>query len=467
MVCTRRGSLKQAAVIASGLIAGRASAAISPPSIRDTVRDAYVYGYPMVDNYRIQYAYFYSRSDPEFKAPRNTLFNIPRVFTPEDRAIQTPNSDTPYSWIGLDLRAEPIVFTVPPIEQRRYWSLQLIDLYTFNFAYLGSRTTGNGGGSFAIAGPGWRGATPAGITAVIRCETLLASAQFRTQLFNPADLDAVKAIQSQYVVRPLSAFQNSAPPPAAPAIHYLRPLSPEAQRRSPDFFRVMNFALQFAPAPASEAALRARFAAIGIGPGLPFNAASLKPAMRRAFQAGIADAWAEFEQVKTALNEGRVSSGDLFGTRVELRNNYLYRMAGAVLGIYGNSKEEAIYPAYYLDAERRPLTGAHRYTLRFAPGEEPPVNSFWSITLYEQPSSLLSANPIDRYLLNSTMLPGFVRDADGGLTFNIQHESPGAAREANWLPAPAGPFSVIMRLYWPKPEALDGPWRAPPMQRAA
>jgi hypothetical protein len=140
-------------------------------------------------------------------------------------------------------------------------------------------------------------------------------------------------------------------------------------------------------------------------------------------------------------------------------------MAAAVLGIWGNSEAEAIYPAYWIDADGQKLDGAHRYTLRFAPGQLPPVHSFWSLTMYKLPESLLAANPIDRYLLNSPMLPDFVRDADGGITLYIQHDSPGKAREPNWLPAPKGSFFAVMRLYWPKPEALDGTWKLPPLTR--
>lgn len=141
---------------------------------------------------RVQYAYFVDKKDSDYKAPYNTLFNIPRVFTPDDKAIQTPNSDTPYSWIGLDLRAGPIVFTVPPIAKERYWSLQLIDLYTHNFDIPGTRTVGNDGGNFLVAGPNWHGEKPEGITKVIRCETEIASAQFRTQLSDPSDLEIIK-----------------------------------------------------------------------------------------------------------------------------------------------------------------------------------------------------------------------------------------------------------------------------------
>lgn len=457
-------------IIASLLVWGLAplrsrAADVTPTEARAIAREAYVYGFPMVDNYRVQYAYFVDRQDPDYKAPYNQLFNIPRVYTPEDKAIQTPNSDTPYSWIGLDLRAEPIVFTVPVIEQERYWSLQLIDLYTHNFDYLGTRTTGNGGGSFMIAGPTWRGEKPPGITKVIRCETEIASAQFRTQLFNAEDLDHVKTIQQQYVVRPLSAFLGQPAPKAAPPIAFKKPLTPVAQKSSLAFFGLMNFALQFCPIHPSEQELRARFARIGIGSGLAFDEAALRSEIRTALQQGIADAWADFAGVAKRVEKGEVTSGDLFGTREYLKNNYPYRMTAAVLGIYGNSKQEAMYPAYYVDADGQKLDGAHRYTLRFAPGQLPPVDAFWSLTMYEQPASLLVANPLDRYLLNSTMLPTFRRDADGGLTLHLQNASPGKEREDNWLPGPRGPFSAILRLYHPRADALDGKWTPPALSR--
>jgi hypothetical protein len=161
---------------------------------------------------------------------------------------------------------------------------------------------------------------------------------------------------------------------------------------------------------------------------------------------------------------GEVTSGDVFGTREYLKNNYLYRMGAATAGIYGNSKQEAMYPIYGVDEAKQKLNGANRYTLRFAPGELPPVNAFWSLTMYELPASLLVANPISRYLLNSPMLPQFKRDPDGGLTLIIQNESPGKDKESNWLPAPKGPFIMYMRLYWPKEAALEGKWKAPPLK---
>jgi hypothetical protein len=176
----------------------------------------------------------------------------------------------------------------------------------------------------------------------------------------------------------------------------------------------------------------------------------------------MADAWATFKDYKeTQLDTGKRTSADAFGTREALQGSYLDRMSGAVLGIYGNSKNEAIYPVYFVDGAKKALTGAHRYTLRFGSGQLPPVNAFWSLTLYELPASLLSANQLNRYLINSPMLPDLKRDADGAVTLYVQHDSPGADKEANCLPAPSGPFFMAMRLYWPKAEALDGRWKAP------
>ncbi|MET0892948.1 MAG: DUF1254 domain-containing protein [Pseudoxanthomonas sp.] len=449
--------------------APQATAAGGPSleQVRKIAKDAYIYGFPMVDSYRIQYSYFVDRSDPEYKGAWNRIHNTARVYTPEDKAVQTPNSDTPYSQLGVDLRAEPLVISVPPVEKGRYFSAQFIDMYTHNFAYIGTRATGNAGGSFLLAGPGWTGETPAGITKLIRSETALAFILFRTQLFGPDDIDNVKKVQAGYTVQPLSAFLGTPAPPAAPPIDFIKPLTAEQQKTSPDFFDIMNFLLQFAPTDPGEVELRQRFATIGIEAGKPFDAAALPADRRKAMEAGMADAWKTFAEYKaTQIDTGKKGAAEGFGTREYLKNDYLTRMSSAVLGIYGNSKDEALYPAYFVDATGQKLDGNQRYTLRFAPGQLPPVDAFWSATLYELPSSLLSNNPLNRYLINSGMLPQLHEDPDGGITLYIQHESPGKARESNWLPAPAGPFFVIMRLYQPKAAALDGQWKAPALERA-
>ena len=437
--------------------------AISTQEAKQIAKEAYIYANPLVDSYRIMYGSFVDKTAPEFKVPFNQIKNFARVYTPDDKAVQTPNSDTPYSWLGLDLRTEPIVLTVPPIEKERYFSIQLIDLYTYNFDYIGSRTTGNEGGYFLIVGPGWNGEVPDGITKMIRCETELLICVYRTQLFNPGDIEKVKSIQAGYKVQPLSAFLGEPAPSAAPEIDFIEPLTREEITKSPKIFQQLNFVLQFCPPHSSEQELMERFIKLNIGAGKTFDWDEFSPEIQAAIGQGIAAAWADFAELKKLADAGKIGSGDVFGTREHLKNNYLYRMAAAVLGIWGNSEEEAIYPTYYVDAAGQKLDGAHSYTLRFAPRQLPPVNSFWSLTMYELPASLLTANPIDRYILNSPMLADFVRDADGGITLYIQHQSPGKDKEPNWLPAPEGPFSAVMRLYWPKVEALDGTWKLPPL----
>jgi hypothetical protein len=301
--------------------AARAQTGVSPADARAIAKEAYIYGFPVVDNYRIQHAYFVDRANPEYKAPWNQIWNSARLYSPADKAIQTPNSDTLYSMCGADLRSEPVVLTVPAMEKERYFSVQLIDYYTFNFDYIGTRTTGNGGGSFLLAGPGWKGETPKGIAKVFRSETELAFLGYRTQLFNPGDIDNVRKIQAGYKVQTLSAFLGQPAPKAASAIDFIKPLTPDQQKSSLEFFNILNFVLQFCPTDPSETELMARFARIGVGAGKTFDA-SLSPELRQAVEQGVADAWKELEAFQQAkIDTGHVTSGDMFGTREYLKNN--------------------------------------------------------------------------------------------------------------------------------------------------
>ena len=204
---------------------------VTPAEARAIAKEAYIYGFPMVDNYRIQHAYFVDSKNPEYKGPWNRSNTPTSTHRPTRRSRRpTPIRRTPS--LGLDLRAEPFVLTVPPIEKERYFSVQLIDRYTFNFDYIGSRTTGNDGGSFLVAGPGWKGETPKGVKKVFRSETELAFPGYRTQLFNPADIDNVKKVQAGYKVQPLSAFLGQPAPKAAPAIDFIKPLTPDEEKTS-------------------------------------------------------------------------------------------------------------------------------------------------------------------------------------------------------------------------------------------
>jgi hypothetical protein len=422
-------------------------------------QQAYVYGFPMVDLYRIMFGYFIDAKSPAYKATFNTMFNTANVYTPADTTVQTPNSDTPYSFVDFDLRTQPWVLTLPAIQKDRYYSVQFVDQYTFNFDYLGSRTTGNGGGDFLIAGPEWRGTPPKGIKKVVRSETEFALAIIRTQLFGASDLDNVKKIQAGYAVRPLSVYANTVGPEPPPTITWIAPLSPKDERTSLKFFNVLAFVLRFCPTDPSEVALRKSFESIGIVPYKTFDPASFSAATQAELSAGMAAGQKQID----AAGAAAASANDFFGTRAQMHNDYVNRAAGAQWGILGNTAAEAVYLSYKQDADGNALTGTTRYMVHLAKDGLPPVNAFWSFTMYDLPQQLLVANSLNRYLINSPMLPTLKRDADGGLTMYFQHDSPGKDKESNWLPAPAGPFFMVLRCYWPKDAILSGAWKQPPL----
>jgi len=242
-----------------GLLASPAYSVDRPVSDREAQRiakEAYIYGVPMVTVYSTLYEFSVDKGGPQYKGPFNSILNVARVFTPDDTAFVTPNSDTPYTFIGPDLRAEPMVLTVPAMEKNRYFVFQMMDLYTFNFDYVGSRTTGNGDGDFLIVGPNWKGHTPKGIKKVIRSETQLLNVVGRTQLFNPGDLDNVKKIQAGYKLRPLSEYLGKRAPPPAPDVSWVKPMKPAEESKSLEFFNQLAFLLQFTSVNPAEAGLR-------------------------------------------------------------------------------------------------------------------------------------------------------------------------------------------------------------------
>lgn len=443
-----------------GRAAADDAAAGGPPTVeqaRAIATEAYVYLYPMVQNYQTIYQFALNPSGPEFKGPMNTIFNVARVFTPRDTTIVTANSDTPYSYLMLDLRTEPYVVTLPKIEPTRYYSLQLVDLYTHNVDYLGTRKDGNGGGVFLVAGPGWQGEVPRGISRVVRSPTSLMFGQFRTQLLDASDLPRVRAVQAGYRAQPLSAFLGQPPPPAAPAIDYP---AISQERIGTDFWRYATFLLQFAPALPGEEAVRDRFARIGVRPGGPWPAPGLSADVMRAIDEGAREAHRQLDAESRRLT----SSAGLFGTPAQMASKYKERALGAMAGIYGNDLEETFYVSYQSDGDGKPLDASVQdYRLTFAPGALPPVEAFWSITMYDGRTRLMVENPIDRYLINSAMVRDLVKDADGGITLYLQHRSPGAARASNWLPAPNGPMGAVLRMYLPRREVLEGTWKAPPV----
>ncbi len=421
--------------------------------LKAIAEEAYLYGFPMIVGYDVLYQYFIDHSSKQFKAPINQLHNEARVFTPKDTGISTPNSDTPYSMALLDLRAEPFVLCMPEIEKTRYYDVQLVDLYSNNYGYMGSRATGNGAGCYLVAGPGWKGGTPKGVAKAFRSETQFTLVIYRTQLFNPSDIDNVKKVQAGYKVQPLSAFLGQSAPPAAPAVDWPKF---EQDAFTTRFAEYLDFLLQFCPpvgSAAVEKPLREKFARIGIGAGKKAPHKDLPPALKAAVGEGVKQAFAKIG--KTAESVGKIVNGWQIGAAAGSREfytgNWALRAAAAKLGIYGNSEAEAVYPFTRHDPNGIVLNGSkHTYQMTFAPGQLPPVNAFWSITMYDGRTQLLIDNPINRYLVNSPMLPELKKNRDGSITLYVQKDSPGKDRESNWLPAPDGPMFVVMRLYWPK-----------------
>jgi hypothetical protein len=297
---------------------------VSDKEAQQIAKEAYIYGVPMVTVYSTLYEFSVDKGNPQYKGPFNSILNVARVFTPDDTAFVTPNSDTP------------------------------LDLYTFNFDYVGSRRTGNDGGDFLIAGPGWKGPTPKGIKKVIRSETQLVNVVGRTQLFNPGDLDNVKKIQAGYKLQPLSQYLGKSAPPPAPEVQWIKPMVPAEQSKSLEFFNQLAFLLQLTSVNPAETALRKRFDSIGIVPGKPFDTASLPDSTKTALLSGMAEGQKEIDAYRATLGG---KSADLFASRAFLKNNYLKRATGTQVGIGANSKDEALYPIYANDSEGKPLDG--------------------------------------------------------------------------------------------------------------
>ena len=438
---------------------------------KDIAEAGFIYGLPIVMNYAVMYEYAVDRNSGQFKAPFNQLKNEPNVFTYKDTAIVTPNSDTPYSFVWMDLRAEPIVLSVPAVDAKRYYSVQLCDGNTYNYGYIGTRTTGSEAGDYMVVGPDWKGTTPPSIKKVFRSSTQLSLAGYRTQLFSPDDLDNVKKVQAGYKVQALSAYLKQPATVAATVIDF-----PKVDKElvKTNFFEYLDFALQFAPAQENEKEIRAQLATIGVGPGKTFNFKDLP--LEQKLEVGLGMKEGERKVDESVANAGKAINGwrvsSLFGDSAFFNSDWLKRAAGAKGGIYGNDAAEAMYPARRTDSDGQTLDGSqHNYTLTFPAGQLPPVNAFWSLTMYDGKSQLLIENPINRYLINSPMLPTMKTNADGSLTLYIQNKSPGADKEANWLPAPNGPIYLVLRLYWPKvepPSILpvgEGTWQPPDVKR--
>jgi hypothetical protein len=345
-------------------------------------------------------------------------------------------------------------------------------LYTHNFAYLGSLTKGNKAGKYLVALESWEGEIPKDITDVFRSETGMFFTIVRTQLLDAKDLHNVKDIQNKYRLQTLSEYLGKKP--ARKETNDALPPWVEGAQFSEASFRYLDAILKLIDPIEKEKAQMEKFNKLGIGTKEGFNIDSFDAATQDAIKQGAKDGFAEMEAFIKSNSTDPLGSAKIFGTRTYLEksakenynldNMHMIRAVGAHLGIYGNSGSEAIYPAFLVDADGSPMDASkNKYTLTFAPNELPPVKSFWSLTMYDGKTQLLVDNPLDRYLVTSAMTDAFVKNKDGSVTLYIQNKSPGKKLEANWLPAPNGPFYCIMRLYGPTDGVLEGEWVSPKM----
>ena len=412
--------------------------------------EAYIYGYPLVEMYRIRYNRMFKPVIGGTSSP-NAFYHARNLLDYKATSVVAPNNDTLYSTAYLYLEKEPIVLDVPD-SPGRFYVMHFMDFYTNQFAYVGSRTTGDKAGSYAIVGPGWKGELPKGLKR-IDSPTNQIWLLGRTLVTGPEDLAAVHAQQDRYHLTPLSDWVNKSTPAQQP-----RPDMPAYDLSEPlRFFEFLNLTLHDNPPPAREAALMRVFADIGVGADKTFKVADLDPAtargLLRAIEDGARIVASSRERAKPVNGwEPPLPASGKFG------EDYLLRAITAKYAMAAMTPEEDYN--FVLGLNDTPLHGDKKYTLRFEKGQLPPVNAFWSITMYRMPVGFFVQNPINRYSIGDRTR-GVHYDADGSLTLYVQHDSPGADKESNWLPAPEGAFALALRCYGPRKAILDGSWIPP------
>jgi len=433
------------------LLSFSAVVAASPSKeTRAIAKEAYIFTYPLVMNYRTMYMQAI-KDDGEF----GKWLHL-GMASPADTDIVTPNNDTPYSYAWLDLRAEPWVLTMPEIEKNRFYTSQWDDLWGYVLDNAGSVNDGNDGKKYLLVSPSWKGEVPKGITRVIRGESDFLGSLTRTQILGGKnDMARVKEIQKSYKLQPLSSFTGSKTPAAAPAINW--PKWTEGDEATIKYFDYVNFMLALITPHPDDKAMYEKMATIGLKAGAALDTAQLDPELLKSLNDGIADARAEF----TRRSETKYDPADFFNRRKLLGTDYINRALGVYLGIFGNTTDQSVYLTEVGDVNGAPTNGSkHDYTVTFEAGQIPPVKYFWSYTMYKLPQRWLVDNAIDRYSIgNST--PGIQKNADGSLTIYISKNSPGKDKESNWLPAPDGLFWVVLRTYGPSQDILDKKWKQP------
>ena len=431
--------------------------------------EAYIYGYPLVTMEMTRRVMTNVVKPGGNHAPMGQFHNSKTYPDASFRDVTAPNADTLYSTAWLDLAKEPYILSLPD-EHGRYYMMPMLDGWTTVFQVPGTRTTGTKAQKYAITGPGWKGTLPQGVTEY-QSPTNLVWILGRTYCTGKAaDYKAVHKIQSRYQLVPLSAYGKPYTPPPGqvdPSIDMKTPVREQVNgMEAAAYFKLLAELLKNNPPTEADAPMVAKLAKIGIVPGQDFDLSKVDPAVAKGLarvpKAGVEKIMANFKTMATVVNGwGIFLKTGIYGT------DYLDRALITAIGLGANRPQDAVYPTSEADADGKPYDGAHKYVMHFDKGQLPPVKGFWSLTMYNA-EYFFVANPLNRYTLSSRNK--FKYNKDGSVDLYIQSESPGKAKEANWLPAPKDKFVLMLRLYWPveppKASIIDGTWKPPAVKQA-
>ncbi|MFE2289706.1 DUF1254 domain-containing protein [Streptomyces sp. NPDC059452] len=453
----------------------------------DLAAEAYVYGSPLVHDLSMVRTSLHEGFGAMAAAPFNRFAHSGHLADHRTEFVSV-NNDTLYSVAQLDLSGGPLRLHVPDTGGA-YYVLQFVDAWTNNFAYVGRRATGTGEGEWLIVPPGWSGSVPDGVRGVIDAPTSVVTVAGRNACDGPEDLERVRALQERFTLTPLDGRPHRTGLPAP---------EPGVPEELGFFERLRVWMADFPPSSADQA-YQDRFQPLGLLEEGPSPYAGAEPALVEALAKGLERGRARVEGVSRAGVSGgggggggvgggadggrRPGSWDLnphlfdynldhFGVGTmnspewriaDREDSYLARAVAARIGLWGNHGYEAVYAQTFQDSEGRQLNGAHSYVLRFP--QPPPAEAFWSVTMYGTPDYYLVENPAGRYSIGDRT-PGLVHADDGSLTLYVSRERPAdPERAANWLPAPAGDFRPMLRLYTPGAAVLDGSYEIPAVER--
>jgi len=430
-------------------------------------KDAYLYGYPLVLMDVTRAKMTNVPSVTAMVAPMDQMANIRAFPDATFTDVVSPNADTLYSTAWLDLKHEPIVMSVPDTHGR-YYLMEMLDGWTNVIPSPGKRTTGTAKADYAITGPGWSGTLPAGMKE-IKSPTALVWVIGRTQTNGKADYAAVHAIQDGFKLTPLSAWGKPYTPPKVVPVDAkvdmkTPPVELVAAMDAATFFNRLSMLMKDNPPAGADAPMVAKMASIGIVPGQPFDLNKNGSDAAKAISDGVEDGKKRAVELGQNPGIGKMANGWMLITSVvgDFGTNYDARAGVAAFGLGANLVADAFYPVGRVDGDGQPLNGANKYIVHFDKGQTPPVNAFWSLTMYNAKQAFV-ANPINRYAIGDRDKLKF--NKDGSLDIYVQHDSPGKDKESNWLPADAESFNVVMRMYWPKEAAFNGSWTPPPIKK--